>query len=156
MSWCKCAHRKDIDQGITYCKFNCVIDMLKMTDVAELFQKAGIIVLQFDPRSTDISEGTRGMRSILQSKVEDLSDALTFLDTQPEVDHSKLGLWGFSFGGTVFFCAAALDKRAKFIIAVCPLSDLKFEPGKQTRVLSHAIRDRESQILGNDPLSTLL
>ncbi|KAJ4287139.1 hypothetical protein N0V90_012537 [Kalmusia sp. IMI 367209] len=138
---------------LTSFKFNCVMDMVGMPDVAEVFQKAGVSVLQFDPRNTGISDGTPRNELDPMKQVEDLSDALTFLSTQPEVDASKLGLWGFSFGGTASLCAAALDKRATFVIAVCPLTDLDFVSGKQSEVLAQAIKDRESQILGNAPFS---
>jgi pimeloyl-ACP methyl ester carboxylesterase len=141
------------ERTLTSRKFNCVMDMVGMPDVAELFQKAGISVLQFDPRNTGTSDGTPRNEIDPMKQVEDLSDALTFLGTQPEADATNLGLWGFSFGGTVSLCAAALDKRAKFVVAVCPLSDLDFEPGKQLKVLARAIKDRESQLLGNAPFS---
>jgi pimeloyl-ACP methyl ester carboxylesterase len=129
------------------------MDMVGLPDAAELLQKAGISVLQFDPRNTGTSDGTPRNEIDPMQQVEDLSDALTFLGTQPAVDSSQLGFWGFSFGGTVSLCAAALDKRAKFVIAVCPLTDFDFEPRRQTKVLAQAIKDRESQLLGNAPFS---
>lgn len=127
--------------------------MVGLPDAAELFQRVGITALLFDTRSTGGSEGTPRNEIDPFKQVEDLSDALTFLGSQSLVDPSRLGFWGFSFGGTVSLCAASLDKRAKFVIAVAPLTDFDFEEGAQPKVLAKALKDRESQLRGNSPYS---
>jgi fermentation-respiration switch protein FrsA (DUF1100 family) len=129
------------------------MDMVGLPDVGEIFQSAGITALMFDPRNTGRSDGFPRNEIDPFNQVGDLSDALTFLSAQSSVDPSQMGFWGFSFGGTASLCAASLDKRAKFVIAVAPLTDFDFEEGYQPKVLAKAIKDRESQLRGNAPYS---
>ena len=62
-----------------------------------------------------------------------------------------MAIWGMSFAGTVALCAASLDKRAKVVIAVCPLTKLDCAPEKHATVLAKCVQDRESQLKGNAP-----
>jgi pimeloyl-ACP methyl ester carboxylesterase len=119
-------------------------------DVAEYFQKAGITVLTYDPRSLGLSDGIPRNDIDPWKSAEDYHDALTFLKTQPIVDSERIGYWGFSFAGMVSLTAAALDKRAKLVIAVCPLTDFTFPAAKWPKVLAKAQQDRESRLKGND------
>ena len=122
-----------------------------MPDAAEYFQTAGITALTYGPRSTAHSEGQPRNEIDPNRQVEDCSDALTFLSSLPTVDPKRVGFWGMSFGAAVSLCAAAVDKRAKFVIAVCPLTDFDLNPDKRSNVLAKAIKDRVSQIRGNPP-----
>lgn len=125
--------------------------MLGLPDAAEHFQKAGITTLIYDPRGTGISDGHPRNDIDPFKQVEDLSDALTFLGSLPNVDRDQMGLGGMSFGAVVSLCAASLDKRARFAIAICPLTDFEFSPDKRPKILAKCIKDRESQIVGNPP-----
>ena len=122
-----------------------------LPDAAEYFQRAGFTVLIYDPRSTGRSDGQPRNEIDPFKQVEDSSDALTFLSGLPSVDSSRMGFWGMSFGAAVSLCAAALDKRARFVIAACPLTDFEYTPSKRPNVLAKTIKDRESQIKGNSP-----
>lgn len=84
-------------------------------------------------------------------QVEDYSDALTFLSTLHQVESDCIGFWGMSFSGTIALCSAALDKRAKFVIAICPLLSFDFAGDRFPKVLVKATKDRELQITGNPP-----
>ncbi|KAH7319001.1 Alpha/Beta hydrolase protein [Rhexocercosporidium sp. MPI-PUGE-AT-0058] len=130
-------------------EFACVKEMF-IPDVAEAFQAANITALIYDPRNTGASEGLPRQEIIPQKQIQDYSDALTYLSRHPLVDPTRIAFWGFSFSGMVCLNAAALDKRAKFVIAVCPLTDFSFG-GKKSKVLAKAMKDRESQALGNAP-----
>jgi len=121
-------------------------------DVAAYFQSNGITALIYDPRSTGLSDGAPPNDIDPVKQTEDYSDALTFLSGLSIVDPSQLAFWGMSFAGTVSLCAASLDKRAKAVIAVCPLTKFEYTPEKLPRVLSKAMQDRASQIAGNAPL----
>ena len=122
-----------------------------MPDAAEYFQKAGFTALIFDPRSTGLSDGQPRNEIDPVKQVEDLSDAATFLSDLPMVDPLQVGFWGMSFGAVVSLCAASLDKRAKFAIALCPLTDFEYPLEKRPQILAKCIRDRVSQLKGNAP-----
>jgi pimeloyl-ACP methyl ester carboxylesterase len=50
-------------------------------------------------------------------QVEDVRNAITFLSSQAEVDSERVGLHGTSFGGANAVYAAALDDRARCVVA---------------------------------------
>lgn len=123
-----------------------------LPEVAESFQAAGFNVLTYDPRSTGESEGLPRNEIDPLKQVEDYSDALTYLSKQAAVDPNKIFFWGMSFSASVAACAAALDKRARALIVVCPTITF-YSEGKIPKALSKAIQDRVSQLKGNKPYS---
>jgi pimeloyl-ACP methyl ester carboxylesterase len=121
-------------------------------EVAEAFQLAGVTALIYDPRSTGASEGQPRNEIDPMKQIEDYSDAATFLRTLPVVDPNCIGFWGMSFSATIALCAAALDKRAKFVIAICPLMSFEYNGIEQfSNILAKTMRDREFQMKGNKP-----
>ena len=123
-----------------------------LPDVAEAFAEAGITALTLDPRGFGGSGGVPRQEVNPHKQIEDLSDALTFLQRQPTVDPKRMAFWGLSFGALVAANAVAVDKRAKGVICVCPATDFSFG-GKKARVLAKAQKDRQSQLEGNEPFS---
>ena len=85
---------------------------LLLPNYGEEFSKNGFIALTFDYRGFGESEGEPGKLSP-KAQVIDIRNALTFLQSLPEVDPDKLGLWGTSFGGANAIVTAAQDKRVK-------------------------------------------
>jgi len=121
-------------------------------DVAEEFQLAGITALIYDPRSTGASEGQPRNEIDPTKQIEDYSDAATFLAGLPVVDPNCIGFWGMSFSATIALCAAALDKRGKFVIAICPLMAFEHGPAEQfSSILAKSMKDREFRLKGNKP-----
>jgi fermentation-respiration switch protein FrsA (DUF1100 family) len=120
-------------------------------EVAEQFQVAGITALIYDPRSTGTSDGIPRNEIDPMKQVEDYSDALTFLSTLPIIDSKCIGFWGMSFSATVALCAAALDKRAKFVAAICPLFSFEYGKDRFSKVLAKTMKDRHSQVKGARP-----
>jgi fermentation-respiration switch protein FrsA (DUF1100 family) len=122
-------------------------------EVAEQFQAHGITALIYDPRNLGESEGAPRNDIDPIKQVSDYSDALTFMRTLPIVEPERICFWGQSFAAAVALCAAALDRRAKLCIAICPLLNYEFPPDKFSRVLATSMRDRESQLAGNPPVT---
>jgi fermentation-respiration switch protein FrsA (DUF1100 family) len=120
-------------------------------DVAEYFQNSGITALIYDPRTLGLSDGTPRNDLDPLKQAEDYHDALSFLKEHPLVEANKIGYWGFSFAGMIALTAAALDKRAKLVISVCPLTNFEFSKEKWPKILAKAMQDRESQLKGNAP-----
>jgi len=131
--------------------FNCVKEMF-VPDVAEQFQKHGIITLIYDPRTLGLSDGLPRNDIDPARQVSDYSDAVTFVKSLPNVDPSMIGIWGMSFSGVIALSATALDPRIRFCIAICPLLNLEYEASKFPKVLAKLQQDRESQLMGNKPL----
>ncbi|KAJ5773666.1 DltD N-terminal domain protein [Penicillium paradoxum] len=132
--------------------FNCVKEMF-VPEIAESFQKANVTALVYDPRTLGESDGLPRNNIDPLAQASDYSDALTFLKTQPIVDPTNISFWGMSFSALVALNAAALDKRARCCIAVCPLTGMQPEPAMLPKVLSKCMQDRESQLVGNSPVT---
>ncbi|KAI5862011.1 DltD N-terminal domain protein [Durotheca rogersii] len=130
--------------------FNTTRDVF-LPNIAQYFQSAGITALVYDPRTVASSDGTPPNNINPAQQVGDYHDALTFLKSDPRVDANRIAYWGFSFSGAVALCAAALDKRAKLVVAVCPLTIWELPENKRLRVMAKAMQDRESQLAGNAP-----
>lgn len=131
-------------------QFNFTKEMF-VAEIAEYFQREGFTVLTYDPRSIGESDGLPRNEIDPFRNAEDYHDALTFLQSHPLVHPERIAFWGFSFSGMVTLTAAALDKRAKAVIAVCPLTSFEYPESKWPHVLSKAMKDRESQVSGNKP-----
>ena len=61
---------------------------------------------------------------LLQLNISDGQRCLDYLQSRPEVDSSRLGCMGCSFGGTMTTYISALDERIKAAVIVCYLSTL--------------------------------
>lgn len=97
-------------------------DRTQMLPEALLLTHNNVGVLLFDWRAHGESEGiisTRGDRERL-----DLEAAIIFLSGRADVDASRLGVLGFSRGGSVAIEVAAMDPRLRGVIAEAPMTSL--------------------------------
>ena len=81
---------------------------------AALFAENGFAALVFDYRGFGDSEGERG-RLVPPEQVVDIRNAITFMESLPQVDPARVGLWGTSFGGANAIYTASVDRRVKCI-----------------------------------------
>ncbi len=81
---------------------------------SQLFASLGYITLRFDMRGCGKSQGPRG-KVICLEQVADTQAALDFLQSRPEVDASRMGVMGHSFGAAVAVYTAGVDQR----VAAC-------------------------------------
>lgn len=125
--------------------------MSGLPDVAKAFQSSGITALIYDPRSIGLSDGTPRNEIDPMKQSEDVSDALTFMSEMSIVDPDQMGIFGISFSGAVALCTASVDRRIKFVVAICPASEYQYSPERVQKVLAICIKDRESQLKGNKP-----
>jgi uncharacterized protein len=88
-----------------------------LPDNARVLNEAGYAVLNFDYRGWGDSEGPK-TRLAPYGRVADVQAALTFLAAQPEVEASRLGLYGTSYGGATVVWVAAIDPRVKCTVSV--------------------------------------
>jgi pimeloyl-ACP methyl ester carboxylesterase len=90
----------------------------------------GFVCLGIDFRGYGASEGLRG-RVTPQDEVEDTRAAISFLETVPEVDATRIGLFGWAQGGSIAIVAAADDARVGAVAAINSQGDT----GRVTRLL---------------------
>ena len=84
--------------------------------LARALASAGYVVLRFDFRGCGESGGEPG-RIICLEEVEDVRNAVTFLQSLPAVDGDRIGVIGTSLGGAVVIHATAVDPRIKVCAA---------------------------------------
>ncbi len=89
------------------------------------FTQAGYAVLVFDYRGFGDSEGERGL-ILPMSQAEDIRNGITYMQTRPEVDPNRIGLFGSGgTGGALPIYVAAVDARVK-----CVVSNYAFASGR--------------------------
>ena len=80
------------------------------------------------------------------------TDVVSYVATLPSVDSRRIMLWGMSLGATVSACAAAVDRRIAAVLMVCPIFTF-VRPDKRAKAFAQLMRDRESQLRGNEPFT---
>ncbi len=85
---------------------------------AEELAKQGFITLAFDFRNFGESEGEPRFYESPSMKKTDIQNAVTFLETLPGVDNSKIGAFGVCAGAMYTLMAASEDDRIKSVVTV--------------------------------------
>jgi fermentation-respiration switch protein FrsA (DUF1100 family) len=88
---------------------------------AEVFAAGGLGALVFDNRNFGASDGEPRQDIDPWAQVRDYRDAITFAGTVPEVDASRIGIWGSSYSGGHVLVVGAIDRRVKCVVAQVPL-----------------------------------
>jgi hypothetical protein len=89
-----------------------------LDDFAVRFQSEGFAVLLYDNRNWGASDGHPRQEVDPWRQVEDVHDAVAYVKTlEPQVDASRIVLWGTSYSGGNVVIAAAIDHRVKAVIS---------------------------------------
>jgi len=98
------------------------IDTL-MPTVSQWLNRAGFVALRFSYRGVGESEGPE-YRLIPLEQVEDIRNAITFIQQQQEVDADRIGLFGAATGGANVSYVAGIDSRVKCMVSISGMGDL--------------------------------
>jgi dipeptidyl aminopeptidase/acylaminoacyl peptidase len=109
--------KSDKRAGIVLCHGYTGIRNLYLPEIAHVLNEAGYVVLTFDYKGWGDSEGPKS-RLAPYSRVADVQAALTFLSLQPEVEPSRLGVYGTSYGGATVIWVGAIDERVRCVVSV--------------------------------------
>src|SRR5262249_57763647 len=77
--------------------------------------------LVFDNRNFGASDGEPRQHIDPWRQVSDYRDAITYASTLPEVDETRIGIWGSSYSGAHVLVVGALDRRVKCVASQVPL-----------------------------------
>jgi fermentation-respiration switch protein FrsA (DUF1100 family) len=124
---------------------------------AQAFAAAGFVVLVHDHRSFGASEGEPRHDVDPWTQIADWRRAISYLESRPEVDANRIGLWGTSYAGGHAIVLGATDRRVRCVVAQVPTIS-GFEQG-QRRIspdalpaLENALReDDRAQLRGETP-----
>jgi fermentation-respiration switch protein FrsA (DUF1100 family) len=92
-----------------------------LVELGRRFAEAGLVALTIDYRSFGESPGEPRGQLFPLNQVEDFRNGISFLETRPEVDEERIGIWGTSFGGATVIYTAGVDVRAKVVVAQVPV-----------------------------------
>ena len=102
--------------------FSAVKEM-HLDDFAEVFCKAGFVVMVYDHRNLGASDGEpRGELDPI-AQIRGYRDAITWLQEQPGVDPNRIGAWGSSYSGGHVIVLSAIDRRVKCAVSQVPAID---------------------------------
>ena len=88
---------------------------------AEVFAAGGVAALVFDNRNFGASDGQPRQHIDPWQQVRDYRDAITFVETLPDVDRNRIGVWGSSYSGGHVLVLGAIDRRVKCVVSQVPL-----------------------------------
>lgn len=133
------------------------VKALRLDAFAERFQAAGYACLVFDYRHFGESSGEpRELLSIRRQR-EDWRAAVAFARTLPDIDPTRVVLWGTSFAGGHVIATAAEDEHLAAAVVQCPFTDglasaLRISPAASARLTVAAIKDTATRLLGRSPV----
>lgn len=151
--------------GIVLCHGYSGIRPLILPDYANVFVEAGYVCLTFDYRGFNGSEGPKWRIQALE-QIEDIRNAITYLEVQPEVNADRIGIWGTSNGGAHVVYTAGIDQRVKCAVGQVGygdgwrlLMDIRSEAERKA-LLKTLAEDRRQRVLtgqgGGADTATLL
>jgi Dipeptidyl aminopeptidases/acylaminoacyl-peptidases len=83
--------------------------------------QAGLAVLAFDYRHFGQSDGRPRQLFSLRRQLQDVDAALAFARSHPELDGTRVALWGTSFAGSHVVTAAARHPELAAAVVQCPV-----------------------------------
>jgi pimeloyl-ACP methyl ester carboxylesterase len=128
---------------------------------ARRFHDAGFSVLAFDYRRLGESGGHPRQILRMREQLDDWQRALDFAPSLPEVDPTRLAIWGFSLSGGHVFPLAARNPQLAAAIAQTPLADgpaaapnaIRYSsPLAQLRLTARGLLDAAGGLVGREPL----
>jgi uncharacterized protein len=138
--------------GIVLCHGYTGVRSIYLPDNARVLAEAGYVVMSFDYKGWGDSEGPKS-RLAPYSRVADVQAALTFLGAQPEVDATRLGIYGTSYGGATVVFVAAVDLRVRCVVSVVGVGNgarwmrSVRRPDEYQDLLTRAATDRDKRVL---------
>jgi uncharacterized protein len=102
--------------------------------VAKILARHGYGVLIYDQRATGKSEGD--MRSFGWQDISDVDQAVAFLQSRPEIDKNRIGIYGCSIGAGIAVIAATKNPSIA-AVAGDAINSLTFEGARIGTGVSH-------------------
>ena len=87
---------------------------------AQAFAAAGFVVLVHDHRNFGTSGGDLRGDIDPWRQIADWRRAISYLERRPEVDPTRIGLWGSSYAGGHALVLGATDRRLRCVVAQVP------------------------------------
>ncbi len=109
--------------GIVMCHGFTAVKEVLLPEIARRLAALGYVTLTFDYRFLGASSGEPRRQILPMRQIEDIRNAVTFLQNQTEVNPDRIGLLGVSLGGANVSYAAGVEERVKATVSVCGIGD---------------------------------
>jgi fermentation-respiration switch protein FrsA (DUF1100 family) len=132
------------------------LKVMGLEPYAQVFVDAGLACLVYDHRNWGDSGGEPRCETDPWRQLSDMRDAVTFVRTLPQVDPSRVAVWGTSYSGGHALMMGALDRRLRAVVSQVPLVDgLGFfrnaVQGGGEKILARLNEDRDARFRGEAP-----
>ena len=87
---------------------------------AQAFAEAGFVVLVHDHRNFGASDGVVRHDIDPWRQIADWRRAISFLESRPDVDPGRIGIWGTSYAGGHVLVLGATDRRIRAVVSQVP------------------------------------
>ena len=122
---------------------------------AEVFYEAGFAVLLYDHRNLGKSDGEPRQELNRWTQARGYRDAIDFAISLPEIDSTKVGLWGDSMSGDEAIFVAAMDHRVKTVVVQVPACGREMPPPDSDGSLFNQLKNTFYHGDINVPASTI-
>lgn len=124
---------------------------------AERFTAKGYACLTFDYRHFGESDGEPRQIIDIKKQLKDWQSAVDFARSLPDVDGSRMVLWGSSFGGGHALVTGSRNTNVAAIIAQCPFTDgvasaMAIDMKTSLKLTGLALLDTAGSLVGRDPV----
>lgn len=126
---------------------------------ADILAEAGFATLVYDHACFGDSDGQPRQEVDPWRQVEGYRDAITFAESLPAVDSSRIGVWGTSFAGGHAMVVGAVDHRVRAVVSQVPLTHgmptlQQLIPAPMWPIVDEAIAaDRRARLTGSAALT---
>jgi fermentation-respiration switch protein FrsA (DUF1100 family) len=132
------------------------IRQVRLPAYAERFTRAGYAMLSFDYRHWGESDGEPRYLCSIRGQLLDIGAAIDHIGARPDIDPSRLVLFGTSFGGGHALVVGARRPDLAAVISQCPVSDclavaLRTRPWQMWQWVSAGVIDQFRAFVGLTP-----
>lgn len=98
-----------------------------LEETADALAAAGFAVLLYDHRNLGASDGSPRQEIDIWAQARDYRAAFDWLAARPEVDGTRIALWGSSYSGGEVLVVGAADRRVAAVVAQVPFAGITTE-----------------------------
>jgi cephalosporin-C deacetylase-like acetyl esterase len=125
---------------------------------ARAFADDGFVVLLHDHRGFGASDGEPRLDVDPWRQIADWRRAISYLESRPEVDPNRIGLWGTSYAGGHALVLGATDRRLRTVVAQVPTisgyeQGLRRIPPDGVAALEESFAEDERRQFRGEPLA---
>jgi dienelactone hydrolase len=130
---------------------------MRLDAFAEQFASAGIAALAFTYRHFGDSGGQPRQLLSIKRQLADWDAAIAYAKARPDLDGSRVAVWGSSFGGGHAITVASRHPELAAAVSQCPFTDglasaLALGPVASLRLTPVVARDLAAKARGRDPI----